>query len=248
MKISVIIPARLGSTRLLRKVLADIHGHPLIWHVWHRANQAKKIDRVIIATDSDEVSNVMMGYGADVLLTSPECRSGTERIVSLIDQLDADLVINVQGDEPLISPTLIDNLVDAWLQDPCDMITAARRIEDPAALSNPNLVKVVRAADNRALYFSRSPVPYLRDADPKNWLDHGDFWLHIGIYGYARHLLKAYPGLPESKLENMEKLEQLRFLEAGYTIRVIETDYQPHAVDTYEDLEVVRRIITENLE
>ena len=123
------------------------------------------------------------------------------------------------------------------------MITAARRITDPAALQNPNMVKVVRAADGRALYFSRSPVPFVRDVQPADWLARGDFWFHIGIYGFASHLLKAYPDLPESKLENMEKLEQLRFLEAGYTIRVIETDYQPHAVDTLEDLESVRRIM-----
>lgn len=247
-EIGIVIPARLKSTRLPRKILADINGLPLIWHVWNRVCQAKLVNCVLIAADSIEVQQIMQAFGAEVLLTDPGCRSGTERIASVIDQIEADLIINVQGDEPLISPSLIDQLVQNWLDNPCDMITAARRIVDPAALSNPNMVKIVRAADDRALYFSRSPVPFVRDAKPDEWLSRGNFWQHIGIYGYARQLLENYPNLPESPLEAMEKLEQLRFLEAGYSIRVIETDYQSHAVDTIEDLVAVRKMMLQDQE
>lgn len=247
-KVVAIIPARLSSSRLPGKVLADINGYPLLWHVWQRACRANLVDKVFIAADSQEIVEIMAGYGAEVLLTSPDCRSGTERIASIIDHIEADLIINVQGDEPLISHELIDSLVINWQNFPCDMITAARRIEDHAALMNPNVVKVVRAKGGRGLYFSRSPVPYIRDVDPEDWLQHGTFWQHIGIYGYSRQLLEAYPTLPESPLEAMEKLEQLRFLEAGYSIRVLETDYQPHPVDVQEDLDNVRLIIEKGKE
>lgn len=242
-----IIPARLGSTRLPRKVLADIHGKPLIWYVWQRVCQAKQIDRVLIATDSAEVQSVAELFGAQVILTSPTCCSGTERIASIIERLNADLVLNVQGDEPLIDPVLLDVLIESWTENPCEVITAARRITDPAALANPNIVKVVRSVDGRGLYFSRSAIPFVRDAAPEDWLKFGKFWQHIGIYGYARHVLETYPNLPESPLEAVEKLEQLRFLEAGLTIRVVETDYQPHPVDTSEDLEKVQRLIQSGL-
>ena len=241
-----IIPSRLGSTRLPRKVLADINGQPLIWHVWHHVNKATLVSRVIIATDSKEIQTIAQNFGAEVLLTSKRCRSGTERIASIINDLDGDLIINIQGDEPLIDPQLIDDLIIKWREKPCDIITAARRITDPSLLSNSNVVKVVRAFDGRALYFSRSPVPHVRDQKISEWLKHGHFWQHIGIYGYSRKLLEAYPNLPVSPLEAMEKLEQLRFLEAGYTIRVIETEYQPHPVDVQADLDEVRLILEKN--
>lgn len=242
-KTIILIPARLASVRLHRKILADINGHPLIWHVWQRCQQSALADAVYLAVDDEEVAETARAWGAEVLMTDPNCRSGTERIASLADHLDADLVLNVQGDEPLIDPALIDALIHSWQQSPCDMITAAKRFSRWEDLLNPNLVKAVVAQDGRALYFSRSPVPYVRDAAQETWLEHGKFWLHIGIYGYRRALLEAYPHLPESPLEMMEKLEQLRFLEAGYTIRVVETDYQPNAVDTAEDLQRVRKIL-----
>ena len=245
-KIVAVIPARLSSSRLPRKILADIQGRPLIWHVWQRVTQAKLVDKVFIATDSDEVKQVAETFGGQVLMTSPDCQSGTERIASVIHHLQGDLIINIQGDEPLISPELIDTLIKDWFTHPCDMITAVKRIEDPKVISNPNVVKVVRSSDGRALYFSRSPVPFVRDVEIEDWLNHGRFWQHIGIYGYSRKLLEAYSTLPESLLEIMEKLEQLRFLEAGYSIRVVETDYQPHSVDVLADLEKVRKIMQQS--
>lgn len=243
MKSVAIIPARLSSTRLPRKVLADIHGHPLIWHVWRHVCQAGSINQVYIATDSDEVHKVARAFGAEVLMTSPDCSSGTERIASVIDQLDADLILNVQGDEPFVDPAMLDAMVEQWQAAPCDLITPVFRINNQEELSSPNVVKVARASDGRALYFSRSPIPYLRDIPVESWLENGEFWGHIGVYGYARAVLESYSTMPESHLEQMEKLEQLRFLEAGYQIQTIPTGYRPNAVDTLEDLERVKAIL-----
>ena len=242
--ITAIIPARLGSTRLPRKVLAEIHGHPLIWHVWQQVQQAHSIDRVVIATDAEEVRFTAEAFGAQVFLTNPECQSGTERIASILDQLDADLILNVQGDEPLVDPTMLDALVSKWSSAPCDLITPVYRITDPADLGNPNVVKVARAHDGRALYFSRSPIPYVRAYPMEQWLDHQEFWGHIGVYGYRAEVLRSYYQLPQSPLQQAESLEQLRFLEAGYTFQTVETGYQSVAVDTMEDLEKVRRLLT----
>jgi 3-deoxy-manno-octulosonate cytidylyltransferase (CMP-KDO synthetase) len=203
------------------------------------------VSRGVIATDSEEVMKATACFGAEAILTSEACRSGTERIASIVNQLEADLIINVQGDEPLIDPGLIDHLIESWIDHPCDVITAARRITDPMLLEESKVVKVVRAVDGRALYFSRSAVPHVRDKDRVDWLNYGTFWQHIGIYGYAREFLENFHNLPESPIEKMEKLEQLRFLEAGINVRVIETDYLPHPVDTKEDLDLVREIFKE---
>jgi len=243
MKIFAVIPARLSSTRLPRKVLADLGGHPLIWHVWQRVKQAKKIDQIFIATDSDEVAEAANGFGAQVLMTSPNCQSGTERLASVMDQLNGDLILNVQGDEPLVDPGMLDAMVERWQAQPCDLITPVYRITELADLLSPNIVKVARAASGQALYFSRSPIPYLRDVPQQQWLEKARFWGHIGVYGYRRDVLAKYYELPVSLLEKMEKLEQLRFLEAGMTILTMETEYRSVCVDTQEDLERVRGLI-----
>ena len=243
MRTLALIPARLTSTRLPRKVLADIHGHPLIWHVWSRVCLANEIDEVMIATDSPEVADVATGFGAQVIMTSPDCQSGTERIASVIDQLDGDLILNVQGEEPLVDPGMLDALVAKWKSTPCDLITPVYRIHEQQDLVSPNVVKVVRAADGRAIYFSRSPVPFVRDHPTQEWLNFCKFWGHIGVYGYRKSVLAGFYQLPHSPLEDTERLEQLRFLEAGYTFQTVETNYHPMAVDVQDDLEKVRRII-----
>lgn len=243
MNISAVIPARLASTRLPRKVLAELCGKPLIQHVWERVCLANTIECVIIAADSVEVVDVVKDFGGQALLTDPDCQSGTERIASLLDQLDADLVLNVQGDEPLVDPDMLDALVSGWLSAPCDLITPVHRIDNPEDLRNPNVVKVARAQDGRALYFSRSPVPYVRDCPPDKWLERQPFWGHIGVYGYRPAVLAQYADLPPSRLQAAESLEQLRFLEAGYTFQTVETNYRSVAVDTPDDLEKVRKIL-----
>lgn len=243
MKTIAIIPSRLASTRLPRKVLADICGKPLVQHVWERVSRAKNIDAVIVATDSPEVVQVVAGWGGRALLTDPNCQSGTERIASLLDHLNADLILNVQGDEPLVDSDMLDALVARWKSSPCDLITPVYRITSVDDLVNPNVVKVARAQDGRALYFSRSPIPYVRDWPQEKWLEHQAFWGHIGVYGYRKQVLAKYAELPISPLQAAESLEQLRFLEAGYTFQTVETTYHSIAVDTQADLERVRRII-----
>ena len=242
MKSIAVIPARLGSTRLPRKILADIQGKPLLWHVWSRVRQATRLDGVCVATDSEQICAEVQSWGGQAYLTSPECRSGTERIASLLPQLDADFILNVQGDEPLIDPALIDALVMRWLDGCPELVTPVFPLTDPAELQNPNVVKVARTADGLALYFSRQAIPFVRDVAPEDWPASAAYWGHVGVYGYRRDMLEKYPHLPESKLEAAEKLEQLRFLEAGYRFQTVETSYRPAAVDTQADLDQVRAI------
>lgn len=243
MNVITVIPARLGSTRLPRKVLANIGGHQLIWHVWHRVSQARCIQKIIVATDSPEVLQVVEAFGGTAMLTSPDCQCGTERAASLLDQLDADLILNVQGDEPLVDPSMLDAIVERWMVQPCDLITPVYRITETADLLNPNIVKVARATSGQALYFSRNTIPYVRDVPQEKWLEKASFWGHIGVYGYRRDVLAQYHNLPQSALEQSEKLEQLRFLDAGYIFQTVETNYHPVAVDIASDLERVKKLL-----
>jgi 3-deoxy-manno-octulosonate cytidylyltransferase (CMP-KDO synthetase) len=243
LKSIAVIPARLASTRLPGKVLADICGKPLLQHVWERTMQAKKIMEVVVATDSLEVQQVVSGWRGKAIMTDPACRSGTERIASIVNQLDADLILNVQGDEPLVDPAMLDDLVMNWRSLLCDLITPVYRITGVDDLTNPNVVKVARAQDGRALYFSRNPIPYVRDWPLESWLERQAFWGHIGVYGYRREVLANFMNLPPGPLQQAESLEQLRFLEAGYTFQTVETSYRSVAVDTQDDLEKVRLIL-----
>lgn len=243
MKVHAIIPARLGSTRLPRKVLADIHGKPLIWHVWNRVKQAKAFSDIYVATDADEVREVMENFGAKVLMTPTEARSGTERLVYCLDHIDANLVVNVQGDEPLIDPAMLNSLVQKWVENPSDLITPVFPITSIDDVLNPNIVKVIRTASGEIAYFSRSPIPYVRDLPHDQWLNKASYWGHIGVYGYKPPVLKAYLDLPVSMIEQAEQLEQLRFLNAGYTFQSVETNYRLIAVDVQSDLDHVRSLI-----
>lgn len=244
MKAIAVIPARLESSRFPRKILAEIQGKPMLWHVWNRTIKAAKLDDVIVATDSSEVLSLVKSWGGNSLLTSKDCQSGTERIASIASQLDADYIINVQGDEPLVSFLMIDNLVQFCFENQCDLATAVYLLKSYEELISPNIVKVVRAENNRAIYFSRSPIPYTRDHLTENWINHHEYFGHVGIYAYRREILDKFVELPPSKLEYIEKLEQLRFLDAGIEIQTIMTDYHPIAVDVVEDIELVRRIFT----
>ncbi len=238
----IVIPARLHSTRLPGKVLADIAGKPMLWHVWSRACSAVGSRQVWVATDTPQIVAAVEGWGGKAILTSPECRSGTERIASVLHLLDGEFILDVQGDEPLIDPRLLQEMAQRWQVEPVDLLTPVYRITESADLANPNVVKVARAQDGRALYFSRSPIPYQRQQPFECWPSAAACWGHVGVYGFRRRVLEQYPSLPESPLEAAERLEQLRFLEAGYAIHTIETAYRPIAVDTAEDLERVRRI------
>lgn len=247
MNIWAVIPARLNSKRLPRKVLVTIDGRPMLWHVWQRVSQCGLIDRVIVATDSEEVLQAVRGWGGEARLTSSECQSGSERIASLAKELEAEFVINVQGDEPLLEAHLLEALILAWLPHRYDIITPVYRLRDTNELWNPSVVKVARTHQGRALYFSRHPIPFVRDLPAERWLEAGPFWGHVGVYGFRHDILEAYGALPVSYLEQTERLEQLRFMEAGYEIFTVETAYHPLAVDTLEDLERVRQIFAEEV-
>jgi len=243
MNVSVVIPARLASTRLPRKVLADLGGKPVLQHVWERVARMRRATEILVATDSEEVAAAVAGWGGQFVMTSPDCRSGTERIASILDGLKGQFILNVQGDEPFIEAKLLDAMVETFAKNGGDVVTPVYAIREAAMLVNPAVVKVVRGADGRAWYFSRSPVPHLRGVPMEQWPARGLHWGHLGVYGYARVKLAAYSTLPECPLENIEALEQLRFLEAGWRIQTVETDYHAVAIDTPEDLARARTLL-----
>jgi len=242
MSFTVVIPARYASTRLPGKALADINGRPMIAHVVDCANESSA-GRVIVATDDARIAKALADESCEVCLTSAEHQSGSDRlseVVEVLDLKDEEVVVNVQGDEPMIPSRLIDQVAMRLVRS-CDavMSTAARKITDQAALDDPNVVKVVFARDGNALYFSRAPIPYARDVRL------ADAWHHIGIYAYRASFLRRYPQLRESPIEKTESLEQLRVLDNGDSIMVEAIDYDTGiGVDTPEDLERVRELMT----
>lgn len=239
----VAIPARLKSTRFPRKVLADINGKPMLWYVYSAVNSAQRISGTWVLSDSQDVLDAAESWGAQTMLTDEDCPSGTARIASVIDRIEADYVINVQGDEPLMTTEVVDTLITALENSDADVVTPVFRIETLEDLTDVNLNKVVRAADGRALYFSHNSIPFVRDEPQENWLAHAPFWGHVGVYGYRRKVLEEYDQLPVGLLEGAEKLEQLRLLEAGKTILTVELNYRPIGVDVPADLDKVKKIL-----
>jgi 3-deoxy-manno-octulosonate cytidylyltransferase (CMP-KDO synthetase) len=239
MKCVAVIPARLNSVRFNRKVLADIEGKPMIRHVWEQVRQAPSIDRVIIAVDDKEIFDIARSFGAEAILTSTSHPSGTDRIAEVAQKVVADVFINVQGDEPLVNPEMIDALAGAFNTPSIQMATLIKKIEQTEEITNPNIVKVVTDKEGFALYFSRSPIPFVRDGANGTPV----YFKHIGMYAYRRDFLFTYTKLPPSFLEQKEKLEQLRVLENGYRIKTAETQYETVGVDTPQDLEKVRAIL-----
>jgi 3-deoxy-manno-octulosonate cytidylyltransferase (CMP-KDO synthetase) len=243
MKIIGIIPARFASTRFPGKPLADIAGKTLIQRVYEQAIKAQRLAEVIVATDDERIFQHVQSFGGKAAMTLPSHRSGTDRCAELAAQMPtADAILNIQGDEPFIEPAQID-LAAAPLEAGHPISTLAKRIEREEDLHNPNVVKVVWNQSQEALYFSRSPIPHLRGLPPGQWLAHGDFYKHIGLYGFSRETLLDVAALPLSRYEQMESLEQLRWLEAGYPIVVGITKQETIGVDTPEDLERARAIV-----
>lgn len=236
-----VIPARYSSVRFEGKVLAKIAGKPMIQHVWERAIQAKVLEDVIIACDDDRILKVAKEFGAKAILTAKGHLSGSDRIIEVVNPIDVRIVINIQADEPLISPLIIDKLAQTMLDDPkILMATVAKRITDHSEINNPNVVKLVKDKDNFALYFSRAAIPFFA---PNSQVKEPIYYKHLGIYGFTKDFLFVYKNLTASHLEKVEKLEQLRVLEEGYKIKVIETEFDTIGVDTPEDLERVRKIL-----
>jgi len=237
-----VIPARLNSSRLPRKVLLDLHGKTVVQRVYEKCIQAKNIDEVYIATDSLEVKESCELFTKNIIMTSETHESGTDRIAQAIENIDCDVIINVQGDEPFIDIKLIEELANSF-DDETKMVSAMHKIKLVEDLKNPNVVKVNVDKNLNALYFSRSIIPHHRD-DWDSLLNHHvtipeplRFYRHLGVYGYTKEFIKTYSNMEVSYLERLEKLEQLRVLENGYKIKMIETDYNSIGIDTKEDYE-----------
>jgi 3-deoxy-manno-octulosonate cytidylyltransferase (CMP-KDO synthetase) len=208
----------------------------MIEHVYRRTVEARSIDSVIVATDDERIFRAVEAFGGEVRMTSPAHQSGTDRLAEIAEDLECDLIVNVQGDEPLIEPAMIDEAVAPFMADPSlAMSTLRRRIDDPAELRNPNVTKVVVDAEGFALYFSRAPIPFARDGAPA-----APAWGHVGLYVYRKACLLRLARLPQTAMERSEGLEQLRALEHGIRIKVVETRHDSVGVDTPEDLERVR--------
>ncbi len=250
MKVVAVIPARWHSTRLKGKILADINGKPMVQHVWEKVKKAHLIDDVIIAVDKERVKKRVEAFGAKAVLTSPEQPSGSDRIAEVVNSMDADIVINVQADEPLIHPLMIDELAQVFEYEPkVQMATLIKRIHRVEEVNDPNVVKVVVDRKGFALYFSRSPIPSIARRLEENGKMHTEvdisnrYFKHIGLYSYTKDFLFTFTNLPKSTLEQEEKLEQLRVLEHGYRIKTIETRFDTVSVDTQEDLDYVRELM-----
>ena len=238
-----IIPARYSSTRFQGKVLADILGKPMIQHVWERAKQALLLEDLIIACDDERVARVAEDFGAKVVMTAKAHVSGTDRIIEVVNPIDVRIIINIQADEPLVHPQMINSVAQALLDDnKVSMATIMKQIDNADDLDDPNVVKVVIDKNNFALYFSRSPIPcHAKESEIKLPI----YFKHIGLYSYTKDFLFIYKNLPVSYLERVERLEQLRVLEEGFRIKAIETKYDTIGVDTPEDLEKVKLCLRE---
>lgn len=235
----VVIPARYASTRFPGKPLAIIHGKTMIQRVYEQACKAVIPDQVVIATDDERIYEHARSFDAPVFMTNPDLPSGTDRCAAIADHFpEATHLINVQGDEPYVQPEQIDLLASILINQPeKDIATLARQIDQPELLFNPNIVKVVFSLNSEALYFSRHPVPFVRGAEPNEWLEKQAFFKHIGLYAFKKEVLKALSGLAPTALERAESLEQLRWLENGYRISVGLTSIETVGIDTPEDLD-----------
>ncbi len=236
MRTAIVIPARYASSRLPGKPLADLHGKPIIQHVFERAREVPEAERVVVATDDERVRAVAAGFGAEVVMTDPEHASGTDRLVEVMADIEADLYVNLQGDEPLIRPADISLLIRGMHDDPAARVGTLCHPIDARGATNPNCVKVVRGANHEALYFSRSPIPYPRDPDAAHYLK------HVGIYAFRQGVLAEYSRLPHAALEQAEGLEQLRLMHAGFRLHAFEVAPTAPGVDTPRCLERVRAI------
>ncbi len=245
MKIIAVIPSRYASTRLPAKPLVDIAGKPMVQRVYEQARRSSLLTSVIVATDDERIAAAVRSFGGHVRMTPVDIASGSDRIAMAVKDEQADIVVNVQGDEPLIDPAVIDETISVLVNDPAAVVsTAVKKTSSHQDLFNTNIVKVVLDKDRYALYFSRSPVPNVRDAKKDDdWFNGTTFYKHFGIYAYRAEFLQTFTRLPASPLETAEKLEQLRILENGYRIKCAVTEYDSYPVDTPEDLQRVISIL-----
>ena len=240
-KVVVVIPARYGSTRLPGKPLVSLNGQPMIQRVYARAKSARRVDRGIVATDDDRIVKAVNSFGGEARMTRADHRPGTERVAEVAAHVEGDVFVNVQGDEPLLDPVAVDTAVAALLEDPgAAVATVATPIKIPGDIMDPNVVKVVLDFDDNALYFSRAPIPWVRDTGNTIQVRH---LKHLGLYVFQREALLEYPTLPQGELERIEQLEQLRWMENGTKIRVAEVEHDAISVDVPEDVARVEKLL-----
>jgi 3-deoxy-manno-octulosonate cytidylyltransferase (CMP-KDO synthetase) len=236
-QVLIIIPARLKSSRLDQKLLIEIAGKSVIRRTWERARSAKRSQRVIVAVDDERLLRHVKEFGGEAMLTSRDHESGTDRCAEVAAKHEAyDLIVNVQGDEPLIDPRLIDDLIRFTENGKWDIATAAHKLNLVQKVDDPNLVKVVKSRSGRAMYFSRAPIPYIRDRILDDRQTEIDYWGHTGIYAFRRNVLLDISRIPESVLAKTEKLEQLAWLDSDYSVGVMETRFTSRGLDSMEDL------------
>ncbi len=244
MKIVGIIPARFASTRLVGKPLADIGGKPMIQHTWERAKKSKLINEIYIAVDDQKVFDVVSAFGGNAVMTGNDFESGSDRIAFVARKIpDADIIVNIQGDEPFIKGRMIDEAIEPFLFDKSVKVsTLVKKITDIKELKSPSIPKVVFDYNNYALYFSRAIIPFVRDASSAIDMFHStDFYKHIGLYVYKRRTLLKFTSWEQTDLEKIEKLEQLRLIENGVKIKVVETEFESFSIDTPNDLKKARK-------
>lgn len=247
----VIIPSRFSSTRFPGKALYPLFGKPIIHHVYERALKARLAEQVFVATDDRRIFDTVEGFGGKAIMTSETHQSGTDRIAEAVESpqtsglklQDKDVIVNVQGDEPMIEPEMIDDVIRLMEDDKASIGTLAKKIEDPEEINDPNVVKVVFDPSGFALYFSRASIPYHRDG----YASERYYYKHIGIYAYRKGVLLSFSKMSPSRLEGLEKLEQLRALENGLKIKVKETVFETIGVDTPADLERVEKCLSLSL-
>jgi len=244
MKILAVIPARYASTRFPGKPLVALAGKPMIERVWERVRQAASLSGIVVATDDERIRSAVQAFGGEAVLTRSDHRSGTERVAEVAaTRKDVEIFVDVQGDEPLIVPAAIDEAVEALRADTeAKVATLAVPISSPADIMDPNVVKAVLDFDGNALYFSRAPIPWVRD---RGGPVHARHLKHLGLYAFRREALLDFPTFPQGELERIEQLEQLRWLENGYRIRVVETEHDSIGVDVPEDIPRVEQILGE---
>ena len=241
-RVLAVIPARYASTRLPAKPLADINGKPMVQWVYERTRLAKKVHQTVVATDDERIAKAVRAFGGEVVMTSPDISSGTDRVAAVADQISADIYVNVQGDEPLITGDAIDSGIELVATGRYPLGTVMVPLKDSSELNDPSVVKVIADRNNRAIYFSRLSIPYSRGPKPEAGQAFTCF-RHVGLYIYDRDTLMQFRALPVSRLEKAEVLEQLRAMENGIPIGIAEVNFTSIGVDTPEDLEKVRRLL-----
>ena len=240
-QVVVVIPSRYAATRLPGKPLVNLAGKPMVQRVYEQAKLAQTVHRVLVATDDQRIVDAVQAFGGEVRMTRSDHRTGTERIAEVAAHETGDVFVNVQGDEPLIDPVAIDTAVAALLEDPpAQVATVATPIRHVPDIMDPNIVKAVLDFDSNALYFSRAPIPWVRDTQQKV---HVKYWKHLGLYVFQRDALLEFPTLPQGELEKIEQLEQLRWLENGWRIRVAEVEHDAVSVDVPEDVTRVEKLL-----